>query len=416
MGSKNLKAIVVQGELKTPIARESDLKAYLKELRPKMRADSTAFREFGTAGGLLDSAEVGDLPIRNWYQGEWKGSPKISGQTMAKTILTRRFACGRCFIACGRVVQVRQGPFKQKEEIGGPEYETLAMLGSNCLVDDLSAIARANELCNRYGLDTISTGAVIAFAMEAYERGLVTKKDTDGLELVWGSSDAVIQLICQIAERRGLGNILADGVLQAAKSLSGEAQEFAIHVKGLEVPAHDPRAQMGLALEYATANRGACHLQAFSFPFEDGDTMPDLGYPESLDRFATEGKAELVAKMQNFMSLLDSLKSCKFTMFCGFGPKRQLECLRYITGWDMDLPEFLKTGERIFNLKRAYNVRCGISRKDDVLPPRILTHRRGGGTEELPFLNEMLNRYYEYRGWDEFGRPRKEKLRELDLE
>ncbi len=417
MGSKNLKAIVVaEGKRKTRIAKESEFNdLFLTEIVPEMRGGGTlGLREFGTSSGLLHSTEIGNLPIKNWYGGEWEGSEKISGEAMAQSILKRRYACGRCSIGCGRVVQVTQGPFKQERETAGPEYETLAMLGSNCLIDDLPAIAKANELCNRYGLDTISTGALIAFAMEAYERGLITKKDTDGLEVVWGSSEALIQLIRQIAQRKGLGNILADGVRQAAKSIGKEAEEFAIHVKGLEFPAHDPRARVSVALAYATSNRGACHLQAFNMDFEDGWAMPDLGYPEPLDRFETEGKAEFVAKLQNLMSMIDSLKCCKFSLFGGFTPQRQVRCLNYLTGWDMDLAEFLSTGERIFNLKRLYNVRCGVSRKDDVLPPRILTHSRGGSTV-LPFLNKMLGEYYGYRGWDEFGRPQKEKMRELNL-
>lgn len=417
MGSKNLKAIVVTGSAKVKVMYEGKLKDYIKQITAKVKDALDNLGKFGTSVGLVDLEEIGDLPLKNWYQGNWKrGAEKISGQTMAKTILTKRYYCGRCIIGCGRIVKTTQGPYKQDIELGGPEYETLAMLGSNCLVDNLPAIAKANELCNRYGLDTISTGAVIAFAMEAYERGLISKEDTEGIELVWGNAEAMIQMIHQIAQRRELGKLLGEGVVRAAKQIGGSAQEFAVHVKGLELPAHDPRAKMGTGLGYATSNRGACHVQAFTLDFEGGGVaMPDLGYPDPMERFTMEGKAEFVAKFQNLMSLLDSLKTCKFTLIGKFTVEPLVECLNYVTGWDMDVSEFLKTGERIFNLKRLYNVRCGISRKDDTLPARILTHKRGGGTNKLPFLNFMLSDYYKYRGWNEFGIPTKEKLEELGL-
>jgi len=415
MGSKKLKAIVVNGKKKVGIAHEEKFNNLWKKIVPTMKTGPQGLAQFGTSGGLVLCENIGDLPIKNWYQGKWEeGAEKICGPTMAETILAGRYACGRCIIGCGRVVKAITGPDKGTK-IGGPEYETLGMLGSNCLIDNLPAIAEANELCNRYGLDTISTGAVISFAMEAYDRGLVTEKDTEGIALRWGNSSALIEMIHRIAHRQGLGKLLGEGVKRAAEEIGGDALEFAIHVKGLEFPAHDPRAALATALAYATSERGACHLSAFTHDFEIGASLPDLGYPETLDRSATEGKAEFVAKMQNLMSMFDSLIVCKFTLFGGVTVGPLKDFLNYVTGWDIDTGEFLKIGERIFNLKRLYNIRCGISRKDDTLPPRILTHKRGGGTNVLPFLNLMLNEYYQYRGWDEFGVPTKEKLEELGL-
>jgi len=416
MGSKNLKAIAVTGSAKIEVAYPDKLLGLTREITPQMKSGTMALNNFGTSNGLLYCENVGDLPIKNWYQGKWeKGAEKITGQAMAETILIKNYRCGRCTIGCGRVIKVAKGPY-QGTEIGGPEYETLGMLGSNCLIDDLPAIAKANELCNRYGLDTISTGGVISFAMEAYERGLINKKDTGGIELKWGNASALIEMVHQIGRRRGFGELLGKGVKRAAEEIGGNAKEFAIHVKGLEFPAHDPRAKFSVALGYATSNRGACHLQAFTSDFEDGASLPDLGYPETLDRFATKGKAEFVAKMQNLMSMFDSLKCCKFILFGGVTVEPLVKYLNFVTGWDMNVSEFLRTGERIFNLKRLYNVRCGISRKDDTLPSRILTHRRGGGTNHLPALNIMLNDYYKYRKWDEFGIPTEEKLKELGLD
>lgn len=416
MGSKNLKAVVVNGKKEVEVANENLIRDLMKRIAPLIKEGiALALKQFGTSGGVEYCEHIGNLPIKNWYQGNFKeGAKRISGQAMANTILTNRYHCGRCVINCGRVVKAVDGPYKGIE-MGGPEYETIGLLGSNCLIDDLSVVVKANELCNRYGLDTISTGGVIGFAMEAYERGLITKKDTGEIKPTWGNSSALIEMIHYIAQRKGLGELLGNGVRQAADIIGGTAHEFAIHVKGLEPPAHDPRARFSVALGYATSNRGACHLQAFTHDFEDGAALPDLGYPHALDRFANEGKAEFVFKMQNLMSMFDSLICCKFVIFGGMTVEPLTEFLNYATGWNFDKNEFLKTGERIFNLKRLYNIRCGISRKDDTLPPRILTHRRGGGTNALPFLNLMLDEYYRYRGWDEFGVPAQEKLEELGL-
>ena len=252
--------------------------------------------------------------------------------------------------------------------------------------------------------------------MEAFERGLITRKDNDGIELTWGDGTAIHAMIEKIAQREGLGELLAEGVRSAAKQVGGVAEEFAVHVKGLEPPAHDPRAKMTVALGYATSNRGACHLQAFTHDFEKGVVIDDLGSPALTNRFTSEGKAENVFRMQNLMSMFDSLTACKFSLFGGMTVKPLAEFVSHVTGWDFDEGEFMKTGDRLYCLKRMYNVRLGISRKDDTLPSRMLVHKRGGGTNELPPLNIMLNEYYAYRGWDEFGIPTRERLSELELE
>jgi aldehyde:ferredoxin oxidoreductase len=359
--------------------------------------------------------EIGNIPVKNWYQGPWpEGAKKISGQAMADSILTDRYHCGRCVISCGRVVKSVGGPYAGVE-IGGPEYETLGLLGSNLLVDDLQAVATSNELCNRYGLDTISTGGVIGFAMEAYERGLISKKDTGGIDLQWGNGKAVHEMIEAIAFRKGFGNVLAEGVKRAADRLGGVAKEFAVHVKGLEPPAHDPRAKVTVAVGFATSNRGACHLQAFSHDFEEGAFIADLGLPQMKDRFALEGKVENTIRLQHLMCMFDALTCCKFALFGGLTVQPLTQFLNHVTGWDFDADDFFKAGERMYNLKRLYNVRAGISRKDDVLPPRMAVHKRGGGTNFLPPINSLLNEYYRLRGWDEFGIPTPEKRRELGI-
>lgn len=418
MGSKNLKAIAVYGTKRPSVADEEGLRALTKEMAASMRERTQGMARFGTAGGLQAMEELGDLPIRNWYQGSWpEGAAKIGGQKMAETILTKNYHCGACVIGCGRVVKLSHGDYAGVEQ-AGPEYETLGTLGALCLIDDLEAIALGNEYCNRYGLDTISTGSAIAFAMECWEHGLITAKDTDGLSLEWGNAEAMLELIHRIAKRQGIGAVLAEGTRKAAQTIGGLAEEYAIHVKGLEFPAHDPRAYNSVALGYATSNRGACHLQGFTHMFEKSVTMPEMGYPEIQDRFGTEGKGRLVAKCQDLMCLLDSIKMCKFSLGGGAKVTQMVQWLNYVTGWDVTVEEFLTTGERLYNLKRLFNVRCGVSRKDDTLPPRILTHKRGSGgaADNLPPFNAMLAEYYAERGWSEEGIPTKEKLCALGLE
>jgi len=416
MGSKYLKAVIVKGAKTVEVMDPKGMAALQKELAPLMNTDlSKAIRRLGTTGGVEFCEQIGNLPIKNWFQGSWpEGAKKISGQKMADTILVNNYACGRCALRCGRVVRAAGGDH-DKREIGGPEYETVGMIGANCLIDDLTAISKANELCNRYGMDTISAGGVIGFSMEAYERKLITKEDLGGIELNWGDGNAMIEMLHQIAFRRGWGNELANGVRKMAEKMGGIASEFAIHVKGLEPPAHDPRAKMSSALQLATSNRGACHLQAFTSDFDEGLYIYDLGVPQMTDRFATAGKAENVIRMQNLMSMFDSLTCCKFLLFAGIKVNQLVGLLNCVTGWNIGYDGFFQTGERIFNLKRLYNTRLGISRKDDNLPLRLLTHKRGGGTEALPPLHQMLGEYYEIRKWDELGIPTTTKINELGL-
>ncbi len=417
MGSKRLKAVAVAGNLRPTVAQPERLSAMVKEIVPQIVEKTRGFNQFGTAGGLVLAEKVGDFPLQNWRRGTWEaGAEKISGQAMAQTILTGKYHCYGCVIGCGRVTKMHFPPFTG-EDGGGPEYETLGLLGGANLVDNLEIIAKGNEWCNRYGLDTISTGGTIAFAMEAYERGILTPADLDGETLHWGDGEAMLRLIGQIARKEGIGALLSEGTKKAAEKLGGFASEMAIHVKGLELPAHDPRAYNSLAVGYATANRGACHLQGFSYAFERALKSPDLGYPESLDRFAVDGKGVLAARTQDLMSLFDSLKLCKFILNGGVDVHHMVDWLNAVTGWDFDNAEFLRTGERLYNLKRMYNVGCGVSRKDDTLPPRILTHRRreGGAGNNLPPLGRMLSEYYEYRGWSEEGIPLPGKLAELGI-
>lgn len=417
MGSKNIKAIVVKGTKSVEVQDDALLASSIKEVAPKVVAATAGMNKFGTASGIIGHESYGNLCIGNWAVSRWpEGAEKISGQKMAETILVKNYRCKNCIIGCGRIVKIESGPYAGVDG-AGPEFETLGTLGSLCLIDNLEAIAYANELCNRYGIDTISTGAVIAFAMEAFTKGIITEKDTDGIKLNFGSHEAMIKMVELIAKREGIGKILSEGVKRAAETFGGLALEFALHVKGLEFPAHDPRAFNGLALSYATSNRGACHLAGFTHGFERALALPELGYDGPHDRLLTEGKGEFVAKMQNLSGLYDSLKLCKFMMSGGTPISKLVEWLNAITGWDVTFDELMKAGERMYNIKRLFNVKCGISRKDDTLPPRTLTLKRQGEgiTVNQPHLGKMLSDYYEYRGWTEEGIPSNDKLEELGL-
>ncbi len=418
MGSKNLKAIVVYGSQTVPVSDPDRVHHLPKEFGGRIIKHAENFRKYGTAGSLSMFEAMGTLPLQNWkFVGRWEESAeKINGVTMSETVLTGRYFCDACMLGCGRRVKVERGPYAGVDG-AGPEYETLALLGSNCLIDDLEALCYANDLCNRFGLDTISTGGAIAFGMEAFEKGLIDQEDTGGIDLRWGSSEALLETIKKIAHKKDFGEVLGRGVKKASEVIGKNSVEFAAHIKGLELPAHDPRGYNAGATGFATSSRGACHLSGLSHIFERVMKAPEMGIPEPLDRYDIKGKGILAAKSQNLMGMLDSLKLCKFVLFGGVTITDMVKWYHLVTGREMTLQDFLMTGERIFNLKRLYNVRLGISRKDDTLPFRHLTFKRIGKglTPNLPPLGQMLSEYYEYRGWSEEGIPTPEKLKELGL-
>ena len=419
MGFKKLKAIVVFGNEEPEIADKNNLMRAVREVVPNMVKLTEDIRKYGTSGSVEALEEMGDLPLKNWVQGRWqKGASRISGTAMRDTIYSGDYFCKTCVIGCGKEVAITQGKYAGVSSAAA-EHETVGTLGALCLVDDLEAISYANELCNRFGIDTISTGGAIAFAMEACEKGIIRGEDRDGLDLTWGNADAMVEAVRRIGTREGsLGRILGEGVRTAASCIGMNAEEFAMQVKGLELPAHDPRCFGSLAVGYATSNRGACHLQAYSHPLEGWITMPGLGYEKSLDPHEDVGKGEMVALLQNLMCMFDSLKLCKFSLFGGLRVRHMIEFSSLVSGWDIDQKEFMKTGERIFTLKRLINCRRGIGRKDDILPRRLLTLPRGegGAGNYLPDLGKMLSEYYRVRGWTEEGVPTRAKLREVGLD
>lgn len=427
MGSKKLKAVAVRGTKDIPIADKATFRDLAREVSKKVMEDGEDLNKYGTDGGLDDLHGSGRLPTMAFRKCMFTGAEKITGETMADTILMRRATCPACPVAHYRVVEAKE-PYTVDPAYGGPEYESCAALGSLCMNDDLVAIAKANELCNKYTIDTISTGVSIAFAMECYEKGLLTKKDTGGIDLTWGNKEAIIHLIKKIAYREGIGDILAEGVKRAAEKIGEGSEKWAIHVKGQELPMHDPRGKKGVGLSYATSNRGACHLQ---FCHDDSiendeDLAPEIGLTSDIAPryrlYAGPEKARLVEIVENLFATYDSLVLCKFTAYPwgGISIRDLLGLINSVTGWDFTPDELMTTGERIINLCRAFNVREGATRKDDTLPERL--------TEPLPEglfkgqaiskedLDLMLDSYYGYRGWDkETGIPTRAKLEELGL-
>jgi aldehyde:ferredoxin oxidoreductase len=416
MGSKNMKAIVVQGQGEIPVDNPDALKESVKELLPTLTGKLKGLSSFGTPGLIVPCEAIGDLPVQNWKRGKWtEGAKKISGQELSERYLKKQFFCFGCPVGCGRTVGGMIDP--TLEETGGPEYETLAMLGSNCLIEDLSGILRLNELVNRLGLDSIETGAVVAFSMELFEKGLIGPKELGSLDLRWGNARAAEGLIRMIADREGIGDLLAEGLKVAAERIGGMAPEYAIQTNNMALPAHDPRAYASLALTYPTSNRGPCHCSGFTFWFERASIFPEIGIDKVLDRFESEGKAEMVIKVQDVMSLWENLALCKFSVLGGVQLQDIGQWLKSITGWDLSLEDLIEIGERSFTLKRKLNVGWGISRKNDSLPLRVLTHRvsDGGAGDHLPPFNIMLADYYERRGWSKEGIPEQETLNRLGI-
>ena len=411
MGSKNLKAIAVRGKQRIPLADQETFSATAKKAVQVVLDDisTQVYQQMGTASFVDMSIMWGNMPNKYWSQARFDEATNLSGIAMMETILTRSVPCYGCAVACGREITLKDTPYGV-EVVDGPEYETVAMLGSMLLVDDLPGVAYAGHLCNRLGMDTISAGSSIALAYLLYERGFLTPADTGGLPLKWGDIETAHTLLELIARREGLGDLLAQGVKRIAARFG--AEDLAVHVNGLEPPAHDPRALSGMALVYATSPRGACHMQGDMYSVDMGLTIPEVGiFPGG--RFKTRGKAKIVAKVQDWRSLYNSAIMCVFV-----NPTAPLlvKLLSAATGWSSDIIWWQQTGERIFNLKRAFNNRLGLRRGNDRLPERFFIPMSNGSRRRTPRLDKMLEEYYRHRNWDwQTGKPSREKLVSLGL-
>ncbi len=418
LGSKNLKAIVVRGKDRPEYPDMNAFRTLVKEMNGFIQENSLGMTQLGTAGGVPATELTGDLPLKNWTLGNWKDeAARISGQHMAETIFERHTRCFSCPIGCGKTAKIEDGPYAG---VHGhwPEYETLAGFGGNCQCDDVQAIAYMNDLCNRYGMDTISTSSSIAFAMEAYEKGMITQEETGGLDLTWGNAEAMAEAIHAIARREGIGLLLADGVRTAAARIGPETEAFAIHVKGMEVPYHDPRAFVSMSANYATASRGACHLESLSYWLGYGARFDGWYNPEEYDPHDSTGKGVVTADFQNYMAVYNPLGLCKFIAKGKCEPRHLAALVNTAMGWDWDAEDILQAGERLFNLKRLVNLRLGITAADDTLPQRFLNEPRpsGGAEGVLPNLDLILGDYYRARSWTPEGIPTPERLEILGLE
>lgn len=422
MGSKNLKALAFRGSMESEVARPQKLKDIKNELLPKIKeAEFTKDnRELGQAMSTIPREENGLLPIGNFSGDSWtEGAKKIGaggGGQYNEVLDPDPDPCSNCIMGCHRRVKVEE-PEEYAMDSYGPEYETLGMIGSNCKIDDLLAINKANELCNRYGLDTIEFGAISGFAMEAYEKGYIDKGDL-GFSLEWGDGDAMIELLHKVAKREGkIPTLLGEGLNKAGKELG--CPELALHVNGAAVPAHDPRAFYSMAVETVTSTRGACHLHGFPEAIELGVTFPEAGeeLTEQLDRFERDKKGLAAAKYQDRQAVNNSLPWCFFYEFSGVTFSDTTDLLNAVTGWNLTPKELLKTGERIINLQRMFNLREGFDPEiDETLPDRLLTaHNEGGAAGKVPPLDKMIDEYYEVKDWPE-GVPSEKKLGELGLE
>lgn len=409
MGFKNLKAIAVRGTQGVKVARPEAFKEAMTDARQKLAAHPVSGQglpAYGTAVLVNVLDQSGALPVNNFRDsGTFAGADATGGETLAAKYLVRNKGCFGCSMSCGRTTKVADGKFKGFGE--GPEYESAWGYGADCGIDDLAAITKANHLCNELGLDAISMPTTIACAMELYEEGLISAEQA-GCDLSFGNVDAIVELTRQTAYREGLGDLLAEGSYRLAEKFG--RPELSMSVKKQEMPAYDPRGVKGIGLNYATSNRGGCHVRGYTISPEI------LGVPEKLDNLATEGKAVWVKGFQDLTASVDSAGLCLFTTFGIGGPEIAAQ-LSAGTGIDYTADDVAKAGERIWNLERLFNLKAGLTKKDDTLPPRILKDamKFGPNKGQVHDLQPMLEEYYELRGWDKEGRPTEGKLAELNI-
>jgi aldehyde:ferredoxin oxidoreductase len=430
MGSKNLKAIAVRGHKRPEIADRSALTALARwgaENYPTSNVYTLGVN--GTADVLAFQNTSGGLPTRNWTSGAFEGYEALTGERMSDTILKERDTCYACVVRCKRVVETEWQGRKVEPLYGGPEYETLATLGSYCGVDDLAAVSLANQLCNMYGVDTISCGATVAFAMDCFEHGLLTTEDTGGIELRFGNAAAMVQMVEQIARREGLGDLLAEGAGRAAQRIGRGAEALAVVVKNNDLPAHMPEVKRSLALIYAVNPFGADHQSSEHDPAYGADYQNWPDRMAALDLLDPQSEFNLVPEKirfalytQQLYSFLDSVNVCQFVWGPAwhlYGPNHLVEMVRAVTGWDVSLWELMKVGERRLNMMRAFNAREGFTREQDVLPPKLAQPRKGGASDGIfcapAELEQAKDTYYAMCGWDAQGNPTRAGLEELGL-
>ncbi|MGQ9599112.1 MAG: aldehyde ferredoxin oxidoreductase family protein [Anaerolineae bacterium] len=416
MGAKKLKAIVVRGSHRLAPARPDHFLAAVRQAYANLQDAPGAldFHHYATLSGIVDDSEKGILPTYNYQQASFKYAEELLGKQYQARIWLRHSACIGCPIACGKVGVIRRGPYAGTV-CDNVEFETTGTMGSNLGLQRAEDLQIASHRCDMLGLDTMSTGVTIAFTTEAYERGLLSRKDLGGIELGWGKIESILRLIDQIGRREGIGDLLAEGVKRAAEILGGDAPRFAMHTKGMETPGYEPRGMPGHALGYATGDRGGDHERSYLVHYEARGALWQ-GHP--VEPFAREGKAELLIDQQNRTAANDTLILCHFAGEIGI--ETSVALLNAATGRERTWEELYRVGERVWNLTRLFNLHAGFTRADDDLPRRFkeepLTEPRVRGQyisqQDLDF---MLDDYYRLRGWDQQGVPKAEKLDELGI-
>ena len=435
MASKNLKAVVVRGSRKPTLADGKALAA-LNKTGPKILPDNPdmpGLAAEGTATVVIFQNTIGSLPTRNYTEGQFENCEDISGARMVETILKDRDTCYACVVRCKRVVEIKEGAYRADPKYGGPEYETLGTFGSYCGIKDMAAVAMANQMCNEYGVDTIACGATIAFAMECYENGVITKEQTGGLELKYGDADAMLKALEMLLNGEGeFGRALGQGSERAAKAWGKGADEFLITVKGAEAPAHMPQAKRSLGLIYAVNPFGADHQSSEHDPYyEEGVAdlnlnrlkLIGLGVPQPAYSLQEE-KVRFAYLTEVFYSMLDSVELCQFVFgpaWTLYGPAETAEMIRAVTGWDVTVEELMAVGERRLNLFRTFNAREGLNRNADKLPKKFFKALKGTGpTAGIALTHEevesALDNYYKFAGWTSDGIPTRETLKKHDIE
>lgn len=435
MASKNLKAIAVHGAHKVNIADQKSLTELNRKgvkILPD-NGDMDGLAKFGTAVVVLFNNTIGTLPTRNYSEGQFEGCDPISGEKMAETVLKERDTCFACVVKCKRVVEINEGPYKVDPRYGGPEYETLSVFGSYCGIDNLAAVAQANQICNEYGVDTIACGATIAFAMECYEKGVIGREQTGGIELKFGSADAMLEVLRQIvAASTPLGKLLGQGSERAAKVWGNGADECLITVKGAEAPAHMPQAKRSLALIYAVNPFGADHQSSEHDPYyEEGigdfnlDRLKQIGLGSPQPAYSlTEEKVRFGYETEAFYSMMDSAELCQFVFgptWTLYDPNDTLAMMKAVTGWDLSMEELMDVGRRRIDLFRTFNAREGFGRKDDKLPKKFFKPLAGTGpTAGFALTHEevenAITHYYKLAGLTADGVPTRETLQKHGVE
>ncbi len=424
MGAKRLKAIACSGKARINLANPDGFRGIAKKQIDLLNESmlKVGFESFGT-NMVSDMVNIrGGYPTRNWQQGVFDQIDEVNGQALTDKVFIKGVSCFACPIACGRGTEIKEGSWEGSSG-EGPEYETVNTFGAMCGISDLNAITMANYLCNEYGLDTISAGSTIAFAIECYEKGILNKVITGGLELKFGDENLIVDLVHKIARREGIGDLLAEGTRRVSEKLGQGSEHFAMHVKGLELPAYDPRAAKITGLGYVTANRGGDHITAYV----QGPTFIDTPFlvvedSKIEDPFVANPKeAKVVVDLENALTMFDCIGACKF-MGILLPAEEYVDLIATATGWNFGVDDFRKTGERIFNLMRLFCVREGITREADSLPKRLMEDPLPEGPAkgmviEKDTIEMLKDAYYEIRGWDkETGKPTVEKLKELELD